>query len=185
MNKNKNKNKSHIDYALSAKDIKKIFKNKINILLYSDLEDYDTIEEVLEPHGQTMILYYWEAPDDRGNGSYYGHWCCVFYNGNGNVEFFNSFGGKIDDTLYQLGAEFRKQHNQYYKYLTKLLLDYNGDIEYNPKQLQAKIGTATCGRWCIFRMLNSGLDIKDFNKHFTHIKTNDKKITNLTNKLLL
>lgn len=173
-------NKNKIEYALSAKDIKKIFKNKIKILLYSELSDYDNIVDVLEPYGRVAILYYWEAPDARGRGHYFGHWQNCFINCNGNIEVFNSFGGKIDDTLKQLGMDFRRKHNEEYKYLTKLLLDYPGDVEYNKKQLQGKIGSATCGRWICYRMLRDDLNIDEFNKLFTNnVKMNDQKIVRL------
>jgi len=185
---NISKNKKTIEYPLSSGDIKKIFNKKIKIILYSDLAKYKKIEDVLKPHNRVMILYYWEAPDQYGNGNFFGHWVCLFLNKNNMIEVFNSFGGWIDDTLKQIDKDFREDNDENFKYLTNLLYDYcdrtNNKIVYNAKQLQAKIDTSTCGRWCAYRMLRDDLSIIEFNRLFKNLKTNDMKITKITNKLL-
>jgi hypothetical protein len=160
-----------MDYPLKSSDIKNIFNGKIKILLYSDIAKYNSIEELLHPYGRVIFLYYW-----KNEPTQYGHWCCCFYNGRGNIEYFNSFGGFIDETLKDIDYKFRKENNQDYKHLTALMLKHNGDIEYNDKQLQKKVGTATCGRWCCYRMQRMDLNIDEFQKIFNNIKTNDKKI---------
>lgn len=183
------KNKKNINYPLSSSDIKKIFNKKIKIILYSDLSKYKTIEDVLKPHNKVMILYYWESPNEEGEGNYFGHWVCFFKNNKNMIEVFNSFGGYIDDTLKQIDKDFREDNNEDFKYLTNLLYDYciktNDKVVYNAKQLQAKVDTATCGRWCCYRMLRNDLSIIEFNRLFKNLKTNDNKICKITNKLLL
>jgi len=165
-----------MDYPLNTRDIKKYFDNKIKVILYSDIAKYDTIEELLKPFGRVIFLYYWKTKP-----SIYGHWCCCFINKSGNIEYFNSFGGFIDDALYQLNKEFRIKHDQDFKHLTNLLINCNHEIEYNDKQIQKKEGTATCGRWCCYRMKRTDLNIEEFQKLFNNIKTNDKKIISLVN----
>lgn len=167
-------NKHSTDYPLGAKDIKRAFKGKIKIILYSDLKNYHSIKELLEPYDKVIILYYWKK--------YFGHWICVFKNVNGNVEVFDSLGSWIDDTLSTINKEFREKNDEDYKYLTKLLYDCNCDVEYNDVRLQSD-KASTCGRWCIYRLKRDDLTIEQFQDLFKNIKNKDNKIISLTNNI--
>lgn len=162
------------DFPLGSKQIKKAFGGKIKIILYSQLKNYNSINELLEPYDKVVILYYWKK--------YFGHWICIFKNVNGNIEVFDSLGSWIDDTLYTIDKEFRKQNNEDYKYLTKLLYDCNCEVEYNDKQLQSN-KTSTCGRWCVYRLKRDDLTIEEFQDLFKKNKNKDSKIISLTNTI--
>jgi hypothetical protein len=77
---------------------------------------------------------------------HYGHWVCLYKNGN-TINFFDSYGGYPDEQLKYIPDNFKLISNQEYPHLLKLLYkskDY--DVEYNYKKLQGN-GTTTCGRW--------------------------------------
>lgn len=167
-----------MDIALSAKDIIKAFNGKIKIISYIDIHKYKNIEELLKPYGRTMILYTWKFDKDGGE---FGHWCCCFYNKDGDIEFFDSFGEFIDETLKQISKSFKEENNEDFKYLTLLLYNSNHKIIYNDKQLQNNKSN-TCGRWCIYRMLRNDIDIDQFQNLFTdNTHKNDKLILKIIN----
>lgn len=161
-----------MDYPLSKTDIERAFNGKVKVILYSDVKKYKNIYDLLAPYGRVVILYYWKK--------YSGHWICVFVNKNRNVEIFDSFGTFIDDTLKNINADFRKETNQDYKYLTKLLYDAGYHVEYNDMQLQDH-SASTCGRWCVYRMKRNDLTIEQFQELFKKVKNKDKKIISYTN----
>lgn len=162
------------DYALSKTDIQNAFNGKIKVVLYSDLKQYKTIQDLLEPYNRVVILYYWRK--------FSGHWICVFKNKNGNIEVFDSLSSWIDDTLKDINIDFRKETDQDYKYLTKLLYDCNCPVEWNDFKLQSN-NAKTCGRWVIYRLKRNDLTIEQFQDLFKNIKNKDKKIIMLTNDI--
>jgi len=163
-----------MDYPLSKKDIEKIFKGKIKVMLYNEISDYKTIDDLLNPYGRVCILYYWKK--------YHGHWICVFRNKNNRVEIFDSFGTWIDDTLKNINPIFRNETNQLSKHLTALLYQKGDGVEYNDEKLQ-KDKSMTCGRWCVYRMIRDDLSIEEFQKLFNRVKDKDNKIISLTSNI--
>jgi hypothetical protein len=165
-----------MDNPLSGTDIKNIFNNKIKVILYSDINKYNNIYELLHPYNKVVILYVHKIKED---GGFFGHWQCVFKNKNNNIEIFDSFGSWIDSFLDTIPMQFRKQHKQSYKILSELLLKSKNKIEYNDKQLQNK-ETNTCGKWCSYRILRNDLTIEEFQNLFSDdTLKNDKYIINL------
>lgn len=159
-----------MNYSLTGEDISNIFDNKIKIVTYDQLSKFRTVEELLSPYGKVALLYVWE------NRPYaYGHWVCLFVNCKGNIEFFDSFGTFPDDTLDTINKNFRMNNGEDYRYLTHLLYNYKGDVEYNDKVLQGK-KSSTCGRWISYRMIRNDLTIEDFQKLFTKNKVKNDKI---------
>ena len=150
-----------MDNPLSGNDLKSIFNNKIKIITYGELINYDTIEDLLYPYNRVCILYVWKKDPNP-----YGHWNCIFKNKYGNIEVFDSFGNWIDAFLNDVDKNFRKQNNQLYKQLSHLLYNSHYDVEYNNKKLQND-KSSTCGKWCALRMLKNDLDIDEFNNLFT------------------
>ena len=163
-----------MDYLLSKTDIERLFNGKIKVILYSDIADYKTIEDLLYPYNRVCILYYWRK--------YHGHWVCVFKNKNGRFEIFYSFGTFPDGTLKDINMNFRKETNQAHKHLTELLYKGGREVEYNDKKLQSN-KSATCGRWCVYRMKRKDLTIEEFQDLFKNIINKDKKIISLTNNI--
>jgi len=165
-----------MDAPLTGKQIINYMNGNINVILYSDLKNYNSIHHLLNKYGQIIILYFWKSKP-----SYYGHYITVFYNKNGNIEVFNSLGENfIDETLKNIDKKFKEQHNEDFKWLTYLLYNQPLKVEYNEKKLQSNT-SATCGRFCLYRLKRKDLNIEEFQNLFNNIKTNDKKIISLIN----
>jgi hypothetical protein len=127
---------------LSGQDIVDICKGKTHIVPYHELNKYNSIDELLAPHGSVVLLY--ETRYD------YGHWVCMFYDRNNEFNFFDSYGLKPDEELKYATYNL----NEGRPFLTLLLNKYNGKIIVNNKRLQVfKNDVNTCGRWTAFRVL--------------------------------
>lgn len=166
-------------YAITDGDIRYIFNNKIKIVKYSELIGYDNLDHLLYPYNRVVILI--QAKKN------YGHWVCIFYSDKlGKYFFFDSYGGKLDSQLKHLPLNIRKMFREDKQYLTNLIED-NQTVYYNKYKLQ-KHGEkiATCGRWCISRLLFPDLTSEEFYNLFKS-KSNDtdKLVTEFTNNLFL
>jgi hypothetical protein len=142
------------DTPLSNFDIMSKLNNKCNIVLYPDIHNYRTVDELFGGFDGCVILFESQPK--------YGHWVCITKHGN-SVEFFNSYGGYPDDSLKKIDKQFAKESKQDYPYLTKLLLNSRYDLFYNEFPFQKKCSKIkTCGRHCIVRILEKHLDIYDY-----------------------
>ena len=161
-----------MDNPLTGNEIKSILNNKVKIIQYGQINDYNNIDELLSPYNRTIILYVWSKTEDNNP---FGHWQLVFRNKNNNIEVFDSFGSWIDSFLDKIDKKFRAETGQSYKSLTKLLLNSNKKIEYNDKKLQND-NSNTCGKWCCYRLIKSDLDIDEFNNLFGSNTINNDKL---------
>lgn len=160
-------------------DIKVYFPNA-KIIRYCELKDIKHIDELL-PHDKSCIfLLYQDSP-------YEGHW--VGLNKiNNKIEFFDSYGGAIDSPLKWVSEQRRHELGILQPYLSILLKNSGYPISYNKTKFQDnKIPNInTCGRHCVFRMLNMVEKNRD-NKGYENImkevkskmKTNYDKIVSL------
>lgn len=129
-----------------------------NIVSYSDLEKLSSINQL--PLEEGVILLY--QLEDESTG----HWCSLFRNSDGLVEFFDPYGKKPDHWLFKM-----KSYNNEYPFLTQLLLqeqeEENKPIVYNEVSFQ-KNGDdiATCGRWCVLRLKYKNLPLDIFQTYF-------------------
>ena len=81
--------KETIAYALSNHELEKMMNNQIKVVIYPDLVNYNSIEELLEPFGAVIILYLMDTDT--------GHWVTLFRYPNSNkIEFFDPYGRKPD-----------------------------------------------------------------------------------------
>ena len=162
---------------LGDDEIKKYLPT-VPILKYSNLSKYNTIEELLPENKTYCILLYEQSPN-------IGHWVAVLRY-NDQYEYFDSYGGKIDDPLNWVDLGIRKELDQFIPYLTNLL--EGKKVVVNKVKYQAENPhIATCGRWCIFRILtnkNGNLNLSQFHTFFKEIKkdllpdkSNDKIIS--------
>lgn len=160
------------DIALSNFEILELVDGKANFVLYPELINYSSIDEILEPYGACFLLF--EAKPR------YGHWCCLFKLDDNTIEFFNPYGGYPDDSLNLIPLHFRMVSNQYYPYLSWLMINSKYDLTYNEHKFQKRAkNTKTCGRWCATRILFRNISLKDFTKLFKN-KNGDKIVTLLT-----
>lgn len=174
-----------LQISLSNVDICKLLDNKCNIVVYPDLKNYKSIEELLKPYGYAVILYL-SKPN-------YGHWTAVFYagpktNGKKTIEVFDSYGIGIDaEQDFPMDPKFKKKSGMDIPYLTMLLMEayhkYNMIINEHPFQKKGKI--ATCGRHVIVRLWNRHLMLDDYaNMIFGFGVDPDILVTAMTDKYL-
>jgi len=157
MNKNKQIKflKTKLDEALSFDDISKAMNGKVKVITYPELEDYETIDELLEPYDKVVVLYM--------VGPNFGHYVSLFRRPNGNIEVHDPYGKyDVDMELKFCSNKFNKGK---YPYLSKLIYESPYKYEYNDKQLQVDGSeTATCGKHAINRLLNTDLSINQYCK---------------------
>jgi hypothetical protein len=136
------------------------------LLVYGDLRKYKNIEELLPENKSCCILLYQESPNK-------GHWVVVVRDGDEYL-YFDSYGKKIDDPLNWVDLGLRKELNQSIPYLSKLL--EGKPHKYNNKQYQENNIhqiIATCGRHCIFFVLNNrmnNLDLETYKKLMENLR---------------
>jgi hypothetical protein len=147
---------------LSGNDIIDICKGETHIVPYHELNNYNSIEELLKPYGTVVLLY-----ELREN---FGHWVCLFYDKNNKLNFFDSYGFKPDEELKY--ASYNLNNGR--PYLTLLLEKYKGDLIVNNKRLQVfKKDINTCGRWVSVRLLTRNkYTMEEFKDLFKTFKNN-------------
>jgi hypothetical protein len=148
---------------LSDGEILEGCNNKCNIVCYSDMHKYHSIDELLNPYDCCIILY--------NKTSNCGHWCALIKRNN-LLEFFDPYGLYPDEEL--------KYIKKYEPYLSYLMIDSPYKLSYNQYKFQKfKKDINTCGRWCYLRIQFKDWSLDKFNKYFTK-KDNDKFATFLT-----
>lgn len=174
-----------MDYSLTGGDIERALgKSNVDVILYPDLANIKSIRTYFQNKRYLVILYNW--------GGNYGHWTCLFRYPNGNViEFFDPYGVQPDHELFEFSKKIRKKNGMDFPWLSKLLIDWDGEIEYNNYAFQKdRKGVSTCGRWVIYRCKKWNMTIDEFKTHMekeekTHNLKGDKLIVELTNPMIL
>ncbi len=112
---------------LSAQDIIDITNDKTNILLYSDLDNINSIDGIFNGKPTATILY-----QAREN---YGHWVALLKYNN-TIEFFDPYGMNIDEELQYSEYNLRLHEGQIKPHLSHLLNDSGYKIIQNKAKLQ-------------------------------------------------
>ncbi|QIG59400.1 putative cysteine protease [Dishui Lake virophage 8] len=164
-----------VEEPMGDDDIKKYFPNA-KILKYSELRNYSDITQLLPKPKSFFFLLYERTLN-------VGHWVLVSrYKDNGidTIEFFCSYGSKIDAPLTWTPIGMRVQLGQDKPYLSMLLDKSKFRVIYNPVQYQSKKSkVATCGAYDTLRAgelvrHNTTLD------EFTEMLEDVKKATGLS-----
>lgn len=150
-----------LGYAVSEADIRSYFDYPVNIIKYEEIRDFESIDEMLE-EGPVFLLI--EIIQN------FGHWCLIFKGINGSIQYFDSFGSNVDQIFITKNKKLQKVKNeileipgQDYMYLTQLLINSPYDIHYNNYKFQSdNPAIATCGKWCIYRLMNGDLTAEKF-----------------------
>lgn len=149
--------------ALSAMDLLSMYRQYAhdapNIWTYRDLAT-KSLNQILGPHGKAIILFL--------NAANHGHWCALYRNRHG-LCFFDSYGNKPDDQYHFVPNNVAKSLNGYLKKLTQMLYDEaeaGVPINYNEHSLQKGGSIATCGRWCVVRLLYPEISVDNFYRIF-------------------
>jgi hypothetical protein len=161
---------------ISDLDIKRFFPEtntpNDNLIKYSDLAHVRKLEDIL-PHDKSFKIILIE---DHFN---IGHFVCIMRYGN-TFEQFDSYGKKIDDELAFISNIQKKLLGQDDKYLTHLFakLPKGTKKVINKVRLQnVSNNSATCGRWCILRIImmrDFGFNLKSFQEFIKRWKKNLK-----------
>jgi hypothetical protein len=159
-----------IKKSLSDTDIKKFFNNKINVIRYNELNNVDSIDEVLQPYGRCIIL----IESEKTN-----HWVLLQYINKPNNEpyilFFDSYGISVGNEFNEIPKSIQRMTQQDRNVILKLLIDSPLKIHYNQYRLQKlKNGVNTCGRWCCVKGLLSDMTEDEFAKSIRKIQKETK-----------
>lgn len=144
---------------MSDLDFKRNFGEDVPIIKYSELENYNNINDLLPKKGDFVII----LTETKKNE---GHWCCMM-RGKDSFEWFDSYGEHPTGELNFIPIFVKKMLNQNSYQLIRLLKTIPKDmkLEYNSNKLQVlKDGINTCGRWCIARIhcFRMGYTLEDF-----------------------
>lgn len=146
-------------YSLSSDEVKKLAPNS-KFVLYEDVHKYNNIDELLAPYDSIILLYEWIRKPHIISG----HYVTLNRLPDGQIEMFDSFGTKPDESLKELEEvpdAFKRMTNQDHKYLLHLLIDSPYKTSFNEYKLQNP-AYSTCGRWCALRVNYKGLTLKQF-----------------------
>ena len=145
-----------VDNDLSGTDVQRICFDQYPVIIYSDLVNYSSIDEVLGENLAFILLFQ--------NTKLTGHWCCVWKQTRNTICFFDS---------YAIAPDAQLNLATYVKvpYLTQLFKKSGCHIDANTYELQ-KFTTKvnTCGRWCGIRLRFRNLSHKKFHQLFTENK---------------
>jgi hypothetical protein len=182
--------KEIIEHPLGDDEIK-YYLPDANIIKYSDLKKYKSIDALLPHNKSYSIILYENSPN-------VGHWVCIMkYNDKKRgdvIEFFDSLAddGKPDSQL-NWTKPFNKMLGQGKNYLSNLLNNTDKEVIYNKFKFQSegnkKDGNNinSCGRHCVFRiknLLDCDRNLEEYFKYMADIhkesnNTYDEIVSNL------
>lgn len=155
---------SKINIPLSSDKVKTALGPNTRILKYSDLKQFNTIQDLLPNKNDFVILLIEDKQDS-------GHWTCIM-NTNKGYYYFNSYGGKYDSDLSVIPMCIRSILGQNKKEITRLLGETICD--WNKKKYQGE-RSMVCGRYCILAITMicmMGYTPKEFEEFLTTQKDN-------------
>jgi hypothetical protein len=128
---------------LSGTDLNRVTENKARILVYSELENYNNIDEVFGDKDSLIILY-----QNREN---FGHWCGLFKNTNWlkpkELYFFDPYAFRIDTELDFSDFQIRRHNGEKVPHLSNLISQGGYTVISNDYRYQKfKKDVNTCGR---------------------------------------
>ena len=173
-----------IEEPMDDGDIRAYFPNA-KIIRYSSLAKMSDIEQLLPRDKTYAFLLYEDSP-----GS--GHWVVVLRYGT-TIEFFCSYGSKIDGPLRWYNPKDNAMLGQSKPYLSMLLkkADKKFKAIHNAVPFQSsKHGVATCGAWDVMRvnqLVNHNQDLHEFQSYMEDVKketglTYDEIVANYVSK---
>ncbi|MDR3574226.1 MAG: hypothetical protein P4L50_10205 [Anaerolineaceae bacterium] len=144
-------------YELSSADIKRCVKG-VAITPYPNLAKVDDIHAVLDSKGRSVLFF---EEEDKGNGQIGGHWEALWQGGDGDINFFDSYGLAPDACRKWLSDNQLIQLKEHEPELSRLLKGV--PHSYSTKRLQSyDQGVATCGRHVCTRLLHRHLSNDDY-----------------------
>lgn len=183
-----------MDKLLTNHEVLKLAGRDAKVLLYPEIQNYDTLDQLFGNKNKIIILYL----NEKTPKATIGHWVLltrVYRNGKQIIEFNDSYGGEIDSQLEYHNEEKREQLDQEHGYLSRLLYNHciqdeaNREIHYNELQLQKlKPNINTCGRFCGIRAHFYEIPLEKYQLIFKKLEDEnydlDDLIVKLSNKIL-
>lgn len=160
----------------------KFFLPNAKIMKYNELNNYNTIEELLPKNKSFAIILYENQPNK-------GHWTTIMRYKDKNrgdiIEFFDSLAdnGEPDAPLKWVTKKENKMLGQGHPILTDLLNKTNKPVIYNKLKFQSegnkKDGNIinTCGRHCLLRlitMLGNNYNLEQYQQFMKEVKEESK-----------
>jgi len=153
-----------IHKALSDSDIRRILGSGAKIFKYSELANFESLEQLLPNAVDYCIILYEDGPN-------HGHWVGLSKYGN-TFEHFDSYGIKPDKELAWINFKTRRYLQENAPYLTQLLRGEH--YVYNNVRFQAMDSNVnTCGSHVVhrlYRLKNENMDLKSYQKFMLKIK---------------
>ena len=140
--------KQRMKIPLTDGDIRRILGKDTKIIKYGDLDEYDSIDDLLGDANHVVILIETEINS--------GHWVALLRYPNSNfVEWFDSYNLYPDDELNYVNLKMRKTLDELKPELSYLLDECPYTVIYNNTDLQEWAPQVnTCGRHVCLRILN-------------------------------
>lgn len=132
---------------LGEDDIRQ-FIPSAKIIKYSDLKNYQTIDQLLPRKKDFVIILYQNSPNE-------GHWT-ILMKDDKYLEYFDSYGNKVDEPLKWISKEENNNLGIMEPYLSKIINNSNYKLNYNKTKFQSDNNhseISTCGRHCLFRLM--------------------------------
>ena len=124
-------------HPMTDGEIRKILGNDIKIITSRELVNIRKVDDLFDKQGRCVLLY---TPHDPTSG----HWVCLMHKGD-CIHYFDSYGDK---------ADIPEDLGDVPPYLTEILKQSGLPVYYNTHQYQKeREDFATCGRWCVARLL--------------------------------
>ena len=168
----------NLDYSLSDQEIRLLCPSA-NFILYSSLESYDNVDEILSESGKCIILYLTEPRS--------GHFVCLFKRDKNILSYFNSYGFEPDDELFikPISKEEMIEYNEDKPELFRLMYNSPYKLEYNDYKLQSrKNGVNTCGKHVIVRLHNSDYTPDQYAKKLIKLGNPDKVVSEIVSNYI-
>jgi hypothetical protein len=172
-----------MDVMLTGTQLRRLAGPGTRVILYRDLNDIGSIEELFNGYKKVLILYV----QNESGASASGHWTLLLYRRSGArhiIEYMDSYGGFINKPLSWNSAIKNNNLEQDDKRLFQLLSEFeskpNHEVHYNELPLQArKQGVNTCGRWVGLRARFSDISLEEFQELFRKAKRSGTNLDEL------
>lgn len=155
--------KKKMNYSLTNRDIEE-FLGANHIKKYSDLADYDDIDDVFGEDNFVILL----IEDHKDSG----HWVAILRYDNGTVEQFDPYEGTIDSELKYVPKPTREKLREVKLTLTALLKERKS-VSSGYRFQELKKNVDTCGRHIVCRILmflGGGMELPEYIRWFKMMK---------------
>ena len=137
------------------------------IMTYAGLCKYKSIEELLPAEEDYVFILYEDSPQQ-------GHWVCLTRDAYNHINYFDSYGGAVDEPLSWTTKEVKEKLKMNAPFLGHLLNKTAEDVYWNDEDYQRDgMDINTCGRHCCFyiiNMLKNNMSLLDYHTYMDALK---------------